>query len=129
MKEMGNNLGKRLKELRLAKNLTLRELAESVKDKDFKVDFTYLSKIENNRTEHPPSLKLLQRLAKALDADIDELAALAGQIPPSLKEVARSKEALEFLRSASKIQPSKNTWRDLLGYIEKQTKDYRKEEP
>lgn len=66
--------GKRIRELRLEKDLSQRDLAEQVK-----IDFTYLSKIENAKVD-PPSDDAIRRLAHALDADIEELLALAAKV-------------------------------------------------
>ena len=44
------NFGEKLRELRLAQSYSQRELAERLD-----VSFTYLSKLENNRMDRPPS--------------------------------------------------------------------------
>lgn len=91
-------LGQRLKELRAQKNHTLRELAKLVG-----IDFTYLSKIENDKTDGPPSEDLLRRLATELGGDGDELVGLSGDLPLDLREaVAEIPDAVAFLRSAVK---------------------------
>jgi HTH-type transcriptional regulator, competence development regulator len=74
--------GERLRELRLAKKLTLRSLSEKVG-----VTFTYLSKIENHKLSFGefPGDDLIRRLAVALDADPDELLLLAEKIPDALR--------------------------------------------
>jgi transcriptional regulator with XRE-family HTH domain len=98
-------LGQRLKQGRLAMNLTLRELANKVK-----VDFTYLSKIENDKTDHPPSEDLLRRLAKELEDDPEELVLLSGQIPQHMKdEMTKSDSAAQFFRSVKKHGVDKAT--------------------
>jgi len=60
------DLGKRIKEIRLSRKMTLAELAE-------KSDFTkgYLSKLENS--EKGPPVSTLMRLAQALDVSISEV--------------------------------------------------------
>lgn len=75
-------LGQRLRELRRAKKLSLRELASRVD-----VGFTYLSKIENHKLEdgHSPSEKLLQSLAFELGGDEEELLLLAGKVPEQIR--------------------------------------------
>ena len=75
-------LGKRLKELRATKGLTLRELAARVD-----VGFTYLCKIETGKLEpgHSPSDRLLEALATELDG-AEELILLADRVPPSLSK-------------------------------------------
>jgi len=72
--------------------MTLRELAEKVG-----VNFTYLSKIENN-TLPPPSKKVISQLAEVLNADTDELLILAGIIPADIAEILKDREKLEQLR-------------------------------
>jgi transcriptional regulator with XRE-family HTH domain len=74
--------GNRVRELRKAKGLSLRGLAAKVG-----VGFTYLSRAENEKLQYGdyPSSQLICRLAKALDADADELLFLAERIPDRMK--------------------------------------------
>ena len=74
--------GDRVRELRHAKNWTLRDLAEKVD-----VGFTHLSRIENERLNYGdyPSDALIHRLADALDADEEELLILAKRIPERIR--------------------------------------------
>jgi len=111
-------LGQYIKELRRQRHLTQRQLAEQIS-----VDFSYLSKIENNRLEHTPSLKTLQDLAKALEVDELELMELADKVPPVLEAIARDKDAMRFFRRATQTIKSSEGWRDLLAYIERQAQD------
>jgi transcriptional regulator with XRE-family HTH domain len=69
----------------LAKNLNQRDLASKVK-----VNFTYISKIENEKLDFSdyPSEDLIRKLGKALDADVDELLVLAKKIPDDIKKRA-----------------------------------------
>lgn len=78
----------RLRELRLAKNFSQRALAEEVG-----VNFTYLSKIENEKLGFAdyPSEEMICKLARALDADVDELLILADKIPNSIKQRVRER--------------------------------------
>lgn len=75
--------GERLRELRQAKRLTLRDLAAKVG-----VGFTYLSKIENHKLEegHGPSEKLIHKLAAELDASEEELLLLAEKVPEPIRK-------------------------------------------
>ena len=75
--------GERLRELRKAKNLSQRALADKVD-----INFTYLSKVEGEKLDFAqyPSEELIRKLAKALDADVDELILLAKKIPPDIRE-------------------------------------------
>ena len=68
-------VGKRVRQLRQEKKLTLRGLAERVG-----VGFTYLSKVENERLDFAdgPRAPLIYKLARALVADEDELLLVAG---------------------------------------------------
>ena len=74
--------GERIRELRLAKNLGQRALADKVG-----VSFTYISKVENGKLDFGdyPSEELIHKLAKALGADTDELLLLAEKIPDEIK--------------------------------------------
>lgn len=77
------NFGERIRELRQAKQLTLRELAAKVG-----VGFTYISKIENHKLEegHGPSEKLIHKLATELDGDEEELLLLAEKVPEPIRK-------------------------------------------
>jgi HTH-type transcriptional regulator, competence development regulator len=75
--------GDRLRELRQAKNLSQRDLATEVG-----VNFTYISKIENEKLDFAqfPGEELIRKLAKALEADEGELMILAQKIPEQIKK-------------------------------------------
>ena len=105
--------GERIKALRRQSELTQRALAQKAG-----IDFTYLSKIENDRLEHTPSLKTLRDLARALDVDELELMDYADKVPPVLQEIARDRDALRFFRRASETIKNPEGWRDLLAYLE-----------
>jgi HTH-type transcriptional regulator, competence development regulator len=81
--EHAMTFGGRIRELRQAKELTLRALAKMVK-----VTFTYVSKIENQKLSFGefPSDDLIVKLARALDADPDELLLLAEKIPEAIRK-------------------------------------------
>ena len=82
------DFGTRLRQLRKQAGMTQRELADLVS-----VDFSYLSKIESNAAP-PPSEKVISQLAKALNADQDELAILAGRVPADIAPILRNRETL-----------------------------------
>lgn len=75
--------GEKVRELRKAKNLTQRDLADKVQ-----VNFTYISKIENGKLDFGdyPSRDLIRKLAKALGASADELLLLAEKVPEQIKK-------------------------------------------
>ena len=84
--------GERIKELRKAEGRNQRDLAESAG-----IDFTYLSKIENNRME-PPSEDVIRRIAEELGANPDELIVLAGRFPSDLAQELKTPERVSALR-------------------------------
>lgn len=101
--------GERLRELRRAKNISQRDLASQID-----VDFTYLSKIENDRMP-APSAKTILALARALDADADELSVLAGKIPTDLVDVLISNPgAVKMFRSLAGDPQLHEDWQRLL---------------
>ena len=77
------NFGETVRQLRHAKQLTLRDLADRVG-----VGFTYISKIENHNLEegHCPSEKLIHKLAVELEANEDELLLLAEKVPEPIRK-------------------------------------------
>lgn len=95
------SLGQTIRHLRKARGLTQRDLAAQVG-----INFTYLSKVENDRLEsgQSPRSETLQRLAAALDADSDELHLLAGRIPESI--VQRILDRPDFFRKTAWIDDS-----------------------
>ena len=75
--------GERVRQLRLEKSWSLRELTERVG-----LGFTYLSRVENERLNFGdyPSDALIHRLADALEADEEELLILAKKVPEPVKK-------------------------------------------
>ncbi|MBI2934629.1 MAG: helix-turn-helix domain-containing protein [Chloroflexi bacterium] len=71
--------GQRLRQMRKAAGLSLRELAQQVD-----LDFTYLSKLENDRLP-APSLRAIRRLAIALNANYVEWVELSGKMVSARK--------------------------------------------
>ena len=80
---MAKRFGERVRELRKARNLGQRKLAEMIG-----VSHTYVSKIENEKLDFSdyPSEKRIRLIAEALDADVDELLTLARKIPDDIKQ-------------------------------------------
>lgn len=75
--------GQRLRELRKAKGLSQRALGDIVG-----VNFTYISKVENEKLDFAlyPSEQLIRAMAAVLEADVDELLLLAKKIPEQIRE-------------------------------------------
>lgn len=109
--------GERLRTLRQEKGLTLRALAEAVG-----VDFTYLSKIENDRAGYLPGAETIRGLAEALDTDALELLRLADKVPPEMEGIAGNAHARRFLQRAKEVA-SPDDWEALLKLLEKRQKD------
>lgn len=110
--------GARLKALRLEKQLSQRELAGKVaqrlKEQDGRgFNFTYLSKIENDRMP-PPSQQAILVLAEVLEADSDELLALAGKAPADLGRELQNEKARLFFRSAVDRNLTPEQWDELI---------------
>jgi transcriptional regulator with XRE-family HTH domain len=74
--------GQRIRELRKEKGLGQRALGKLVG-----VSFTYISKVENHQLDFGeyPSEDLIRKLAKALEADEDELLVLAEKVPDRIR--------------------------------------------
>ena len=121
-------LGGKIKELRVRAKLSQRgladRLAKRLREEDRRgFDFTYLSKIENDRLEHPPSVPAILAMAAELDADSDELLALAGKAPPDVGQMLqKSQGARKFFRSALSTRLSEEQWKKLLLEIQPKEK-------
>lgn len=123
------SFGQTIRDLRKAKKppLTQRELAERVaarlREEDLRgFDFTYLSKIENDRLP-PPSAAAIIALAEELDANVDELLALAEKAPADLGEAMKKSEgARTFFRSAVNENLSEEEWNRLLDTLKRMKK-------
>lgn len=76
MKEKQTTLGDVIWNARRKKGISQRELADLLN-----LDFTYVSKIENDNSEYPPSEREIAGLAKVLELNEDELLLMAGRVP------------------------------------------------
>jgi transcriptional regulator with XRE-family HTH domain len=109
--------GRHLRGLRVEKGLTQRKLAELVG-----VDFTYLSKIENDREGYRPGEDLIRKLAGILGTNADELTLLAAMIPSEIeRKMTGNPKAQEFfLRTAGDLTDKE--WNVILEVIRKRKK-------
>ncbi len=82
---MIEDFGSVIRQARKDKSYSQRVLAKLIG-----MDFTYLSKLENNRADYPPKEDVIRSIAKELELDQEELIYLAGRIPK--KETALLKE-------------------------------------
>ena len=86
MAQSNNNLGRILKQQRIAIPLTLQELAATSG-----VSSSHLGRIE--RGERFPSAHILRKIAKPLGFDEDELFTLAGFLTPQTPGVAEERNS------------------------------------
>jgi transcriptional regulator with XRE-family HTH domain len=105
--------GSRLRQLRLERRLNQKEVAARVG-----IDFTYLSKLENDRME-PPAEETIRRLAETLTVEPTELILLAHKVPSDLKPIiTQSPLVPQFLRTTRERGWTEADWRRLLADIE-----------
>jgi transcriptional regulator with XRE-family HTH domain len=109
---MARRFGERIRELRKAKSLGQRGLAERIG-----VSHTYVSKIENGKLDFGdyPSEQLIHSIAKILDCDSRELLLLAGKIPPDIRK--RVVERPDAFRRFAELDNETIDW--LLSALEK----------
>ena len=76
---MSETFGKLIRQARKDKEYSQRELAKLIG-----VDYTYLSKLENDHAGYPPSEDVIEALGRHLDLTdrTDDLKRLAGRITP-----------------------------------------------
>jgi len=102
---MVKTFGQTLRELRHSKGISQRDLAKRVG-----VDFSYISKVENDRLP-PPAADTIIKICDTLSAPPDELLALTGKMPKEIKETISAKpSALQFIRQAHAMGLSDEEW-------------------
>lgn len=103
---MVRSFGTALRERRHAAGLSQRQLAERAA-----LDFSYISKLENDRLP-PPAADTVVQICGVLGIPPGELLALAGKIPSQVREgVSTSPAAQDFLREAQQMKLSDAEWR------------------
>lgn len=85
-------LGQAIRAIRRAEGLSQKELAEASG-----IDQSYLSMIESDQRRNP-GVRIISRLARALQVSIDELAAHAGFLPQRQPPDPLSERALRIFR-------------------------------
>ena len=112
-------LSEKLYELRLERNLGVRELGRLVD-----VSGMHISNLEKGKSM--PSTELVQRLAVALSTSADELLFLAGQVDPDVVEVIHNNplSVPSFLRSAKNLTPKQ--WELLQAQVDEMAKKTRR---
>ncbi|WP_013627326.1 helix-turn-helix domain-containing protein [Rubinisphaera brasiliensis] len=93
--------GERVRELRKQRGLTQQKLAVLLD-----VSLSYISKVENERLNAGdyPSEVFVLKLAKALDADEDELLLLTDRVPAAIRQ--RIRERPDAFRELAKADDS-----------------------
>ena len=103
---MARSFGAALRERRRAAGLSQRQLAEGAA-----LDFSYISKIENDRLSAPAADTVVQ-ICRVLGVPPGEMLALAGKIPSQVREgVSTSPAAQDFLQEAQQMKLSDAEWR------------------
>ena len=91
--------GQKIKRLRKARRITQLELAQRIG-----VDFTYVSKIENDRTMRSPAESTIRKIAEVLETNSEDLILLANKIPQNLQEtIVQEPLVVDFLRTVPKF--------------------------
>jgi transcriptional regulator with XRE-family HTH domain len=111
---MKQTFGQILKEIRRTKNISQRELAIQAG-----VDFTYISKLENDKLP-PPAVETVLKLAAILDIPKELFLATSGKVEDEIREtIAGSTEAVKFLNEARQMQLTNDEWDKLLINLKK----------
>ena len=102
------SFGEKLRELRRLAGVSQRELAHSTN-----LDFSYISKLENDRNS-PPAADTILKICEVLGVSSEPLLALTGKIPSTIQQNLGSSEAAqEFLRESMRLNLSEEEWRSL----------------
>lgn len=103
-------LGERIKRVRQARLLGLRELAGKLG-----ISAAYLSRIETCQTPSPPTEKVIRNIAGILLDNFDELMQLAGRVPREVNDyIVSDPDMPAFLRAARDMNASAS---DLMGML------------
>ena len=106
--------GQTLKEIRRSKGVTQRQLAAAVG-----VDFSYISKVENDRMP-PPAADTIVKICEKLGVPSDELLAMTGKMPTPVKEaISENPAAQQFLREAQTMTLTDDEWGALTQQLKK----------
>lgn len=102
---MGQTFGETLREVRRARNISQRELAEKVS-----VDFSYISKVENDRIP-TPSADTVERICTVLGVPSETLLSLSGKITSEATQMlSKSAAAQKFVKHAQTMSLTDDDW-------------------
>lgn len=88
--------GQMVRTLRKERSISQKDLADGAG-----IDFTYLSKIENEHMD-PPSAETIERIAARLDVDATDLLIAAGKIPADVAAIVLSSPSVSALLRAGR---------------------------
>jgi transcriptional regulator with XRE-family HTH domain len=109
---MKETFGQALREARRSRNVSQRELAREVG-----VDFSYISKIENDRLP-PPAADTIVRICEVLEVPAEELLALKGKMPSDFEDtIGSSPAALKFVNQAQTMDLTEDEWEKLARHL------------
>ncbi len=105
---MENTFGQLLKDLRRSKSVSQRDLAVKVG-----VDFTYISKIENDRLP-PPSAQTIEKISDVLGVPHEILLSHSGKVSEDIKAmITASPEVVQFLKEVKALNLTSSDWKKL----------------
>ena len=111
---MEQKFGTLLKGIRRSKQVSQRELAKRVG-----VDFSYISKIENNRLA-PPAADTIIKMCEALDVPSEVLLAHAGKVSSEMKDaITASPAAIRFMNQIQEMKLTDDEWNRLSNNLKK----------
>ena len=106
--------GKLLKELRRQKGIAQRDLAVAVG-----VDFSYISKIENDRLQ-PPAADTTIKICEVLGVANEVLLSLSGKVSAEMRgTMTSSQSAVKFLNTVKEMQLTDEEWDKLTSKLKK----------
>ncbi|WP_200415985.1 helix-turn-helix domain-containing protein [Virgibacillus salexigens] len=103
--ELDEQIGKKLREIRKEKNLTMREAGEKSG-----VSYSQISRIENG---HPASLQALKKLSDAYDVTLQSLFGEEVELPQKLKD-----EGVKWMAFGKKMEGKELTPEKVEEYVE-----------
>lgn len=105
---MKETFGELLRTIRRSRGISQRELANKIS-----VDFSYISKLENDRIP-PPAADTIVKICEVLEVQPELLLSLTGKLPSEIKQLIGSNpKALEFLRKAQAMNLEEKEWDEL----------------
>jgi transcriptional regulator with XRE-family HTH domain len=111
---MKETFGQILRNLRREKNISQRELAASIG-----VDFSYISKVENDRLA-PPAAETILKIANKLGVASEILLFSSGKLSENIKDIVTSSpEVIRFLNEAREMHLKDEEWQVLFQELKK----------